>query len=563
MEKPVWILRPRSSLAEEMSLELGLPVEISQIMINRGVNDPARAHQFLYGKLADTPDPWLMKDMDKAVARINKALAEGENIVLFGDYDVDGILSVVMLYRFLETRGGKVSYYIPHRLEEGYGLKEKYLDVVLKRGASLVISADCGVKATGFVRRAKENGVETIITDHHLPGEEIPEALAILNPVLTDSGYPDRRLAGVGVVFKLIQALLSEKEGQESLRHYLKLVSIGTVADVAELRGENRILVKYGLEALEDVSNIGLRSLLANCGLRGKRVSVGDIGYRIGPRLNAAGRMGKADLAVQLFFSSSTPATLEIVNHLEYLNSKRQQVEEKVYREALTMIKEKALDSRYRFLILGCEDWHRGVIGIVSSKLKDSFHRPVILFSYEQDEAYGSGRSISEFSLIRFLDECRDFFINYGGHNLAAGCVILREKIKPFKEAVNKLAGDRISAEHLRRKIYLDVRLDFERLKNSFLDYYSLLSPFGVGNSRPVFMTHGVEVVSEPRLIQNKHLKFYARQKNRTFEVLGWDRPELMSQIEKGGIIDLAYTLHFSDYLGEKKTALSLEDIRV
>lgn len=562
MNKSIWLTYPPKSEAKKLSLELGLPFEICQILVNRNIRDLETAHAFLFGTLDDLYDPYLMKGMREAVARIKKAIAKKERVIIFGDYDVDGILSVVMLLKALEELGAEVSYFIPHRLKDGYGLKEKHIDFVLEKEAGLVISADCGIKALEFVKKAKEKGVDVIITDHHLPGEEVPQALAILNPVLEDAGYPDQKLASVGVVFKLIQALFGDEGNTSSLPHYLKLVSIGTIADIARLRGENRLFVKYGLKTLENISNIGLKSLIDICGLSGKRVSVGDVGFRIGPRINAAGRMGMADLAVKLFLARSLPESLEIVNHIDFLNSKRQKIEEKVYDEAIARIEKRSLDKRYKFFILGCEEWHRGVIGIVSSKLKDTFHRPVILFSYEDGKAYGSGRSISEFSLIHCLDELKDFFLNYGGHNLAAGCVILQGKIVPFKKAVNSFANSRITEEQLKRKIYLDIKIDFGLIDSNFVEKFLLLSPFGVGNPKPVFLTEKVEVVSVPQLIQDRHTKFLARQKGRTFEALGWEKPDLTWRVRKGDIVDLAYSLHFSEYLGEEKLSLSLEDVK-
>lgn len=562
MNELVWVTYPPKTEAKEISLELALPLEICQIMVNRKICDPEAAHAFLFGNLDDLHDPYLMLGMREAVKRIKKAIARKEKIIVFGDYDVDGVLSVVMLSKALGTLGADVDYFIPHRLKDGYGLKEKYIDFILEREAGLVISVDCGIKATGFVDIAKEKGIDVIITDHHLPGEKMPQALAILNPVLPDSGYPDQKLASVGVVFKLIQGLFEEDGNAASLPHYLKLVSIGTIADVVELRGENRLFVKYGLQALESVSNTGLKSLINICGLEGKKISVGDIGYRIGPRINAAGRMGMADLAVQLFFSKSIPESLEIVNHLDFLNSKRQKIEKEVHDQAKAKIEKRSLDKRYKFLILGCETWHKGVIGIVSSKLKEDFNRPVILFSYEDGKACGSGRSISEFSLINCLDECKDFFLNYGGHNLAVGCVLLQEKMSSFKKAINSLADSQISDEQLKRKIYLDVKIDFDQINSNFVEKFLLLSPFGAGNPRPIFLTEKVELVSGPQLIHDKHTKFLIRQKGRIFEALGWEKPDLAKRFQKGDIVNLVYSLQFSEYLGERKLALSIEDVR-
>jgi single-stranded-DNA-specific exonuclease len=562
MTETIWILTPRREEAKTLSAELDIPSEIAQILVNRNLCDAEAANKFLFGTLEGLHDPYLMKDMRKAVDRIRRAISQREKILIFGDYDVDGILSVVILSKALESLGAEVDYFIPERLKEGYGIKEKHIDIVLERKASLVISVDCGIKATRFVRKAKMIGVDIIITDHHLPGDILPEAKAILNPVLDDSGYPNRSLAGIGVVFKLIQALF-EKEGKSSsLPHYMKLVSIGTIADVVELKGENRLFVKFGLKGLEKVANTGLSCLMEFCGLSGKNVSVGDVGYRIGPRINAAGRMGMTDLAVKLFFTDSLPESHELVGHLDKLNSRRQKTQEKIYEQALRKIRKRTLDKRYKFLILGCEEWHRGVIGIVASKLKDQFHRPVLIFVYENGKAYGSGRSIDGFPLIECLDECKDFFLDYGGHSMAVGCVLARENMGLFKKAANAYVDSRITDEHLRRKIYIDSKIDFSDISSSFIENFSLLSPFGVGNPKPIFMTERAEVVREPIKIQAKHVKLIVRQKGRIFEALGWERGEWAQSVQKGDKIDLAYSFQFSEYRGEEKLSLSLEDIK-
>jgi len=562
MNEMNWIVTSLGAEARTLSSELDLPLEIAQILVNRGICSPEIADKFLYGTYDDLYDPYTMKGMREAVTRIKKAISRAEKIIIFGDYDVDGILSVVMLIKALETLGGQVEYFIPNRIKDGYGLKEKYIDIILEKKASLVISADCGVKAKEFVRIAKENGVDVIITDHHQPGESLPDALVILNPVLPESGYPDKNLAGVGVVFKLIQALFEKEGDTSSLSHYLKLVSIGTIADIAGLKGENRLFVKFGLKGLERVSNMGLKSLMETCRLRGRKVSVGDVGYRIGPRINASGRMGMADLAVQLFFSKSIPESLEIANHIDALNSKRQGIEKKIYDQALVCIKDRSLDKRYKFLIMGCEEWHKGVIGIISSKLKDDFHRPVILFAYEDGKAYGSGRSISEFSLIDCLEECKDFFLSYGGHILAAGCILPQEKMKSFKEAINSLADKMISKEHLKRKVFIDTTIDFDRFNFAFLEKFLLISPFGAGNPKPIFMTEKAVVMNNPQQIRKRHTKFLVKQNERVFEALGWQKPDLAYNVNKGDIVDLVYSLQFSEYLGEEKLSLSLEDVK-
>ncbi len=562
MNETVWILNPVSEKARNLSVTVDIPLEAAQILVNRGIDQTEQVHQFLYGTMSDLHDPFLMNGMREAVQRIHKAIYHQENILIFGDYDVDGILSVVMLSKALASLGGKVDFFIPDRLKEGYGLKKKYIDLAEQRNAGVVISVDCGVKAVAFVEKAREKGIDVIITDHHQPGASLPRAVAVLNPAIPNSAYPFKNLAGVGVVFKLIQALFNGDPKSSQLPHYLKLVSIGTVADIAELKNENRIFVKFGLKGLENVKNIGLKKLMDSCGIKHRNVSVGDVGFRIGPRINAAGRMGMTDLAVRLFFADSSHEVEDITRELERLNSRRQRVEEKVFNQAKSLVEQKALDNRYKLLILGCEEWHRGVIGIVASKIKDLFYRPVILFAYKDGKAFGSGRSIRDFSLINCLDENKDLFQNYGGHTMAVGCELAQREMANFKNQINTYVHSRITEEQLKRKIRIDARIDFEDINRAILDILSLLSPFGLGNPKPVFLTEKAEIIAPPKKIQGRHSKFLVQKNGKIFESIGWRKGEWADKLWAGDRIDLVYSLMTSEYLGEEKVTLSLEDIK-
>lgn len=562
MEEYAWhLLEPRPEAAG-LAAALGLPLPLAQVLANRKILDPAAAEKFLRGTLADLHDPYLMTGMAAAADRIDRALESGEKILIFGDYDVDGVLSMVMLHRALSSMGGQVDYFIPERLKEGYGIKDEHIGVAAERGAKLVISVDCGIKAVGFVRRAKELGIDVIITDHHLPDLELPDALAVLDPVAPGANYPERNLAGVGVVLKLIQALLARRGRTSLLRHYLKLVSIGTIADIAELKGENRIFVKFGLRELDDVANPGLKSLIEVCGLRGKRITEGDVGFRIGPRINAAGRMGHTELAVRLFFATELDETRAVAKRLDELNSERQDTEERIFEEAAERVRAGGLAEKYKLLILGSDAWHRGIIGIVASRLKEAFSRPVLLFSYADGKAFGSGRSISDVSLIECLDECRRFFLSYGGHPYAVGCTLRCEDLPEFKRALNAVAAVRIPDEQLKRKIKIDAELAFSDITGVFLEFHAQLDPFGVGNPRPVFLTRGAEVVAPPRSLKGKHTKMLLRRDGRTFEAIGWDQAAWAREIVQGDRIDAAFTLQTSTYLGEERLYLCLEGVR-
>ena len=557
-----WVIAPFRPEAEVLAAELGIPLAIAQVLVNRNILTPGEARAFLDGTMEDLLDPYLMAGMDRAVNRIEEAIRKKERILIFGDYDVDGVLSVVIMLKALAGMGAEVDYFIPKRLKEGYGIKEAHLQVAKERGARLAISVDCGIKAVSFAEKAKSQGLDVIITDHHLPSDDLPDAVALLNPVLKESGYPYMGLAGVGVVFKLLQALLVKRGKSAHLPHYAKLVAIGTIADVASLRGENRLLVRSGLAGLERVSNRGLRSLLEQCGCLDRKVTEGDVGFRIAPRINAAGRMGTADEAVRLFLSDDNLESARLARRLSELNAQRQAEEDKILSQAEKRVRDGALDKRYKMLVLGCETWHRGIIGIVASKLKEGFNRPVLLFTYEGGQAQGSGRSISEFSLIECLDACRDILLDYGGHHLAVGCVLLRERMGRLRERINEVVDTKLQTEDLQRKIRIDSRLNLNEIQASFIDIYPRLAPFGVGNPKPVFLSEGVEVVGSPRILKNKHIKFLARQDGRMIEVLGWDRKEWAGSIRPGERFDIVYSLQSSVFLGAEKHSLSLEDIR-
>src|SRR5512143_1846545 len=485
MSSAVWVVHPPRAEADALAQALDIPPAIARVLVNRKIVTEDAAREFLFGDITKLHDPYLMKDMDKAVERIGRAIERGEKILIFGDYDVDGVLSTVMLKKALTTLGADADYFIPERLTDGYGIKDEHVRIAVERGAALVISVDCGIKSVEFTARAREQGVDVIITDHHRPGDSLPEAVAVLNPVVPGSGYPDTGLAGVGVTFKLIQALLARAGKDTGLPHYMKLVSIGTVADVAELKGENRLFVKHGLEGLRNVANTGLRSLIEACGLGRRKISEGDLGFRIGPRINAAGRMGMTDLAVRLFFSEDAAETSALVQKLDELNAQRQRTEERIFTEASERVEGRGLDRKYKCLVLGSPDWHRGVIGIVASKLKDRFHRPVVLFNYDNGKAHGSGRSISEVPLIDLLEDCRHLFLSYGGHKLAVGCTLPTERMTAFRETLNPLADARISEDALTRKIRIDGPLGFAEIDDAFLETYGRRVPFGAGTPTP------------------------------------------------------------------------------
>ncbi len=555
-----WIIRPLNPLADKLAQELNLPQPIARVLVNRGFQEAKKAELFLKGSLKEIPSPFLFADMERSLDRIEMAIEKKEKILIFGDYDADGILALVMLYQTLRSLGAEVDYYIPDRIKEGYGVKESHLPLITARQARLVITVDCGIKSNQFVSRAQASGIDVIITDHHQPGGTIPPAYAVLNPHLPGSGYPDCHLAGVGVAFKLIQALLARKNKESLLPHYTKLVAIGTITDVVPLLGENRILVRQGLESLKEAKNLGLRHLLSVCGLQGGRITENDIGYRVGPRLNAAGRMASANLAVRLFLTEAEDEARRISELLDELNAERQTAEEKILLQALARIQEGALTEKYRVLLLGCETWHRGIIGIVAARLKEQFNRPVILFHYDSDLAYGSGRSINSFSLIQALRECEDLFEEFGGHHHAAGCVLRRERVPDLKRALNHLAASWLKEEDLRPTLIIDDSLRFGEISRTFYELYSLLPPFGPGNPRPLFLFSGVKVISKPQILTNNSAKIRLRQDGRVLEAVIWAMPDSSEAIREGALLEVVASLQPTKFWGEETFLLSVED---
>lgn len=562
MDENIWLLPEPDKRVPILASELGLSLETAQILFNRGITTKEEAQKFLFSDLSDLNDPYQMDGMEEAVSRIEKAVRDKQKILVFGDYDVDGILSVVVFMKAIESLGGCIDYFIPDRLEDGYGIKDKHMKMMLERKVKLMVSVDCGIKAVDFTEKARAHGVDVIITDHHQPGPDIPKAVAVLNPALSRSSYPDKDLAGIGVIFKLIQALMERRKKGSVLSHYLKLVSIGTIADVVRLRGENRIFVKYGLEGLRDVSNMGLKNLLSICGIECRDVTAGDVGFRIAPRLNAAGRLGRVDLSVDLFRVRDKKESEDIALYLNKLNSLRQKSEVDIFNQAVEKIEKNNLDKRYKMLILGSEEWHRGVIGIVASRLKDMYHRPVLLFSYKNGKAFGSGRSIKEFSLINCLRNSSHLCTSYGGHPLAVGCEILRSHFDDFRRETNDYADSEINDTDLKRKIKIDAKIGFREITDSFLEEIDLIKPYGAGNPRPVFLSEKICMASRPQVLKGKHGKFMVKKDERVFEAMGWGKKDWVEGVERGDRADIVYSLSHNEYLGKKRLNFVLHDIR-
>lgn len=564
-----------SDQVQTFASELNIHTPAAQVLWNRGYRDPASARTFLDAPLEAMHDPWLMKDMDRAAARLHAAIQLKEPVLLYGDYDVDGTSSVVILKKALELAGGIVSFHVPHRLRDGYGMRSEVVEEAAARGVRLIISVDTGIRAAEVVRHAGEIGIDVIITDHHLPEEELPPAVAVLNPNRTDCSYPEKNLCGAGVALKLIHALLLRLEWtpervRRMLESFLKVVAIATVADVVPLTGENRIIVKHGLAGLHTVRNPGLRALLDISGLgAGECPSAGQVAFRIAPRINAAGRMATATDVIDLFTTEDPERARALAEQLHKLNQERQEAEAAIVRAILEQCEECPVTDDQYALVFSHPDWHRGVVGIVASRIVERYHRPTIVLSEEGGEeggeAQGSGRSIPAFHLLEALESMSGLFTRYGGHRQAAGLGIPIAKIGEFRERLNRYAAERLTPEDLEPALEIDGVVRFSELNDESVREVLALAPFGFGNPAPVFAVKGVEVYGPAEVFSEKHLNVRLRQNGRGFRMRAWNFADRAFEFEQGSVLDAAVTLDHDPYSAARGYApwsVALKDVR-
>ncbi len=553
--------------ATRLAAELQVSPVMARLLCIRGFDDTARARQFLSPSLTDLHDPFALKDMEPAVERILGAIARKERVAIHGDYDVDGVTSTVILRRALELLGADVIHFIPERIRDGYGLQPAALDRLHADGVRLVISVDCGIRAAEAAERATALGLDLIITDHHEPDTSLPKALAVINPKRHDCAYPDKNLAGVGVALKLVQALCARSGHSSWLPAFVKIAAIGTLADVVPLVGENRIIAKLGLGMLSaGPHKIGLRALLDVCGLTGKEIDSYNIGFMVAPRINAAGRMSTPDLAARLLLASDETMADEAKLLAEQLNSeniRRQQEEAEIVAQAKKIV-ETDLEVGSRTIIVVAGDlWHRGVIGIVASKLVDAFHRPAIVLSIDGDVAHGSCRSIPGFNMLAALESCADVMIKFGGHKQAAGLTLESARIRELRARVNDHADGILQPDDLRPRLWIDGALAFRSISAQVASELTALAPFGAGNPCPVFRATGVEVIDGPRVLKERHLKMAFRQDGRVIRGIAWRASERESFVtEHRAAIDLAFYLEQDTWNGEKYLQLSVADFK-
>jgi single-stranded-DNA-specific exonuclease len=555
------------SQAGTLERELGLAPVTARLLSIRGLGEVDDARRFLNPAIADLHDPFRLRDMGPAVERILGAIERREKIAIHGDYDVDGVTSTVILRRALELIGADVVHFIPERLRDGYGLQPASIERLHAGGARLVISVDCGIRGVEAARKARELGVDLIITDHHEPDLELPRALAVVNPKRHDCTYPDKNLAGVGVTLKLVQALCARTDRLNTLPAFIKLAAIGTLADVVPLVGENRIIAKLGLELLsKGPHRVGLRALLDVCGLTGRAIGSYHIGFVVAPRINAAGRMSSSDIAARLLLAtdeSMEGEARELATTLDNENTRRQLEEAEIVAQARRIVETDIDVGSRTVLVVAGEDWHRGVIGIVASKLVDAFHRPAIVLSIEGDVAHGSCRSIPSFDLLAGLESAADVLTTFGGHKQAAGVSLASGRIREFRTRINAHADALLGPDDLRPRLWIDGPLRFRSISPQVASELVSLAPFGAGNPSPVFSTSGVEVIDGPRRVKERHLKMAFKQDGKVLRGMAWraaDREAFVTEHRTG--MDLAYSLEQETWNGESYLQLSVADFR-
>jgi len=551
----------------QLAAALSIDPAIARLLCQRGFSDPERAGRFLNPSLDHLHDPLLLAGMDVAVERILGAIARKERIGIHGDYDVDGITSTVILRRALEMLGAEVVHFIPERLRDGYGLQPAAIERLHGDGVALVISVDCGIRGADAGRRARELGVDLVITDHHEPDAELPPALAVINPKRADCSYPDKNLAGVGVAFKLVQALCRRAGREQLLPGFIKVAAIGTLADVVPLVGENRVIAKLGLELLSrGPHKIGLRSLIDVCGLSGKTIDSYHIGFMLAPRVNAAGRMSTPDIATRLLLAQDESLAEEVRQlalQLDSENVRRQEEEAEILAAAKKIVQTDPDIGARSVLVVAGDGWHRGVIGIVASKLVDAFHRPAIVLSVEDGVAHGSCRSIPKFDMLGALERCAHLLTRFGGHKQAAGLALEAGRIKELRLAVNAVADEVLEPDDLMPRLRIDGGLTFRGITGGVAAGVAALAPFGAGNPRPVFAARGVEIIDGPRKIKERHLKMALKQDGRIFRAIAWRAAERHDYLaEHKGALDVAFSLEQNQYNGETYVELTLADLR-
>ncbi len=555
-----WIVAdPPPSLCEGLGRAASIHPILSRVFVNRGVSTPDAMASFLRCDLRDLSDPFLMTDMDRAIDRVRLAGERHETVLIFGDYDVDGVTASVVLNKALTRFGLHVRHHIPDRMDDGYGLGDDAVDIALRMGAQLVIAVDCGITAVGPVRALMGSGIDVIILDHHEPGEGgVPEAVAVVDPKRRDCRYPFKHLAAVGIAAKFTQALFGALPTE-----ILDLVALGTIADVVPLLGENRIFVQHGLSRIQQTDNLGLQALLEVSGIKGKPLRPYHAGFILGPRINAAGRMESAAHSLELLLSRDFKTAMDLAVRLDAMNLERQQLQRVMIQEAIAMVDGVVDLEKDPVIVLAKEGWHKGVLGIVASKIVETFYRPAVVATLSNGEGTGSARSIEGFALHDALHACRDVLDAFGGHRLAAGLSFQEKNLDRFRERVNAYARETLGARDLIPSLMIDAEVGLDELDVGLISTLNALEPYGEGNRAPVFCSRRLTIKSQPVSLAKETLKFWVTDGRTTLSVVGFGMGAFKDRLAVNQTVDLAYELAIDDWNKAPVVQLRLRDIRL
>jgi len=556
---------------KKLSDELNISITLSELLVNRGIDSFEKARAFFRADIDNLHDPFLMNGMEKAVDRIVRAIDGKERILVYGDYDVDGTNGTALLWSFFKQIGVDAAYFIPDRIKDGYGFSMRGLEHVKQRGASLLITVDCGITAVQEVEAARSAGVDVIICDHHEPSDLLPNANAILDPIKPGCSYPYKDLAGCGVAFKLVQALASREPVQSmfarnesaSLSSFLDLVTLATTADIVPLTGENRTIVSLGLEVLNNAPRHGIRALIESSGVKRGRINSGKIVFVLAPRINAVGRLGDAMRAVELLTSESYGDALARAQVFEEENRARRKLDEEAFLEAQQLVENSPELQTESAIVLYGENWHPGVIGIVASRIVERYYRPTVIMTNVDGVAKGSARSVAGFDIHQALKRCEGTLLQFGGHKYAAGLSVEPERIADFKDAFNAVAKELLTEELLTPHIRIEAEIDLSELTPKFVNILTRFAPHGPGNMRPVFAARNIQLAGEPRIVGNNHLRFKVRKNGRVFDAIGFNLGGLIDRLRNGKKeIDVAFSIDEGEYAGEIIPQLKVRDVK-
>lgn len=558
MNKKWQLNEVNDELADKIANEFNISKIVASIIANKGLKDNNEIEVFLHPRRGDFHDPFLMPDMDKAVARIIQAIDNKEKVAIYGDYDVDGITSSTVLHRFLEERGLHTDIYIPNRLNEGYGLNKKEIEAIAETKHTLIITVDCGITGYDEIEYAKTFGIDTVVTDHHEPPEKLPDAIAVVDCKRKDNKYPFNGLAGVGVAFKLTQALAIKLNlPEESYLKYLDIVCVGTISDIVPLVDENRTISKLGLRLVKQTRNIGLKVLLESIGY--KKIDSNTISFGIAPRINACGRMGHEKEALKLFLTNNIEEAKQITQKLNEYNLQRQEIEKRIFDEAQELMQNPE-EQKLPCIVLRKENWHHGVIGIVSSKITDMYFKPSILMCIEDKEAKGSGRSIPGFDIHEALENCKENIKQFGGHSMAIGITIDNDKFDDFKKQIEEYAESKQISEIV-PVLNIDEKVQLKNINLSDIKDLELLEPFGEANKPPIFQINNLKIESIRTLTQGKHLKLDVKEENTRFSAIGFNLENLANDYKIGDKVNIAGFLEINSFNGMDSIQINIKDI--